>query len=369
LGHAIGSSSSAAAAALVTPSMDYRSSPGLSAGTSGAAGSGAMPVSIPVANQDQALYGGGSRPEKKLEWDAEGWKRRLEEVRKFGKQTGDRYCFKPVFKEVAEHNYQIRHVWRVNRTEYMKWNPENMKRITRLGQEPAITFSSMTTADALLHYAHAGKRVCGLNFAHGTNIGGGYKNGAVAQEEDLCRRIPSLYTSLFTAKNEGFVPYGPTTARSRNDPQRYCDVLWTPGMVVARTGEVDGFSILPTDQQVTVSLVSGAAPNLKFGKPPEFFDPDLVRAAIQNVFVVGRWREPEVNVLILGAWGCGAFGCDPRTMGELFAKVLAEDQLGFLYEEVHFAIPAYGDSNADDFKAAFKAAGLPFRELLGNAAV
>eukprot|EP00971_Amphidinium_carterae_P024440 481992-Amphidinium_carterae.1 len=31
---------------------------------------------------------------------------------------------------------------------------------------------------------------------------------------------------------------------------------------------------------------------------------------------------------VLGAWGCGAFGCDPSEIGGLFGKVLAHDACG-----------------------------------------
>ena len=36
----------------------------------------------------------------------------------------------------------------------------------------------------------------GLNFANAHHAGGGYLRGARAQEEDLCRLMPTLYTAL-----------------------------------------------------------------------------------------------------------------------------------------------------------------------------
>eukprot|EP00438_Fugacium_kawagutii_P017972 Skav223032 [mRNA] locus=scaffold5:1821:20652:+ [translate_table: standard] len=147
-------------------------------------------------------------------------------------------------------------------------------RITGMGQDPEITFSKMTTADALVWFAlrSPGQQVVGLNFANGQQVGGGYKNGAVAQEEDLCRRMPTLYTSLNNAKRETGVHESGARSRSRYAPQ----VLWTPRVCIARASEDLGYELLDEKQQVTVALVAAAAPNLKFADPPEPYDKVLM---------------------------------------------------------------------------------------------
>merc|ERR1712224_11080 len=123
-----------------------------------------------------------------------------------------------------------------------------------------------------------------MNFANGTreHVGGGYKNGAEAQEEDLCRRIPTLYTSLNNGLRANLYPFGPSTCKRRESPNQYSDVLYTDGLVLARHNVGEGYELLPKDQQVLCALVTAAAPNIKSG---EVYDDELVYRAIQNVFI------------------------------------------------------------------------------------
>lgn len=120
--------------------------------------------------------------------------------------------------------------------------------------------------------------------------------------------------------------------------------------------------MLPKDQQVSVSIVTAAAPNRKAG---EFYDTDLMYATIQNIFLAPRRLEPALDTLILGAWGCGAFGCDPWDVARLFARALKSDGLGHLYREVHFAIPSYTpeDHNADVFRNVLTSKGVALSEM------
>lgn len=292
------------------------------------------------------------------QWDAESWKRRLEEARR----TGSRHAVKRVYKEVAENNYALRINWDTPRTMYIAQKDVARERTPRPFSKTSITFSNWTTADAMLHFARdrGGEKVCALNFANGKDLGGGYKTGAQAQEEDLCRRIPNLYSSLFNAKRENLYPYGPGCG-----PKKYSDVLWTPGLTLARASEVDGFDILPPAHQVSASLVSAAAPNLNFADPPDLFDVELLYQTLRSIFIVPRAKSPEITTIVLGAWGCGAFGGDPKAMSELFCKAISEDKLGTLYQEVHFAIPSFSaqDGNATVFKETMRNRGISVREL------
>ena len=108
------------------------------------------------------------------------------------------------------------------------------------GTHPLELIISTMTTDEALHYEatlaqERGTWVNGLNFANGGNPGGGYWNGAAAQEEDLCRCIPALFFSLQQSQKRGSYPFGPRAERTYRDgtpcpdaiPGRYTDVLLT----------------------------------------------------------------------------------------------------------------------------------------------
>jgi len=232
----------------------------------------------------------------------------------------------------------------------------------------SVSFSTWTTADAAMHlarkYGRGAGNICLLNFANGdpNHVGGGYKKGALAQEEDLCRRMPNLYTALLQAARDGHYPFGPSTYGGGNDTARYSDVLVTPDVALARSGEADGFEFLDPQQSSLATVVSAAAPNVAFGG--EIAEPSLTLQAVRTIFVGPKVVQPSLKVLIVGAWGCGAFGGDPVHMSDLFITAMTIEGLGNLYEEVHFAIPAGGhDQHADIFRSALKKAGLRLEEL------
>ena len=61
-----------------------------------------------------------------------------------------------------------------------------------------VCVARIDTATALrtLQSVLGARAVAALNFANAYSPGGGYLGGSRAQEEDLCRLIPTLYTSL-----------------------------------------------------------------------------------------------------------------------------------------------------------------------------
>merc|ERR1712117_908757 len=113
--------------------------------------------------------------------------------------------------------------------------------------DPQYSMSSKRTGDALLRFAAARphNKVCALNFANGERVGGGYLNGARAQEEELCRQFPSLYTSLRRAQDSGGAyPFGPCTFNGGRDAHRYADVLFTSRLVARRGPQKQGYRLL-----------------------------------------------------------------------------------------------------------------------------
>eukprot|EP00929_Paragymnodinium_shiwhaense_P120116 TRINITY_DN91_c1_g3_i1.p1 TRINITY_DN91_c1_g3~~TRINITY_DN91_c1_g3_i1.p1 ORF type:complete len:436 (-),score=63.39 TRINITY_DN91_c1_g3_i1:26-1333(-) len=291
-------------------------------------------------------------------WDHETWLQRWRAAEAAGPEAGGKEM-RQLLREVAKSNYSLvrdgpfaRDVSRTNLVTAL----EARQRLQGSGRDAALTISAMTTGDALLYFAHKDRSsiVCALNFANGEHVGGGYLNGARAQEEELCRQFPSVYTSLSRAKDYGKAyPFGCVAG-----PGRYSDVLYTDQVVARRDNQRSGYRLLSDHEVVSnISLVSAAAPNLKGG---EIWDPEGLKQAVRTIIVTPKLKDPRVQTLVLGAWGCGAFACDPKQMASIFAQVLMADKLNRLYREVHFAIPEFGtDHNAQLWEQTLMACGVP----------
>lgn len=282
------------------------------------------------------------------------------------KAEGDDQAVRRALKAVAKSNYDLMQHERgwasdVSRTELVT-SRDTKHRLQGFGRDPQYTMSGMPTGDALFHFAARGRpnntKVCALNFANGEHVGGGYLNGARAQEEELCRQFPCLYTSLRRAMDHGKAyPFGPATLAGHG-PQCYADVLYTPRLVGRRGPQAEGYRLLePRECLDNMALVSAAAPNIPKG---EVFDDGLVVEAMRTIVAAPRLKDPHVDTLVLGAWGCGAFGCDPQRVAQLFAHVLQSDGMGRLYREVHFAIPG-GNENAQAFERELLRSGIPLK--------
>eukprot|EP00927_Polykrikos_kofoidii_P012701 TRINITY_DN15503_c0_g1_i1.p1 TRINITY_DN15503_c0_g1~~TRINITY_DN15503_c0_g1_i1.p1 ORF type:complete len:405 (+),score=35.24 TRINITY_DN15503_c0_g1_i1:51-1217(+) len=297
------------------------------------------------------------------DWDETDFVARLREARCSGHSKD---AAKRILREVAENNYIHRNRWRVPDTIAVPYQRGMSSRVPIYGANSRVTFSDLTTAEALLVLGKTRREViCGLNFANGSHVGGGYKNGATAQEEDLCRRMPSLYTSLNNASRDGLYPFGPCTCRTPAVPCKYADVLWTPDVVIARADEAKGYAWLPEHEQVSACLVTAAAPNINFAKPPEIDDPEMMCNTIRNILAAPRLMRPEIDTIVLGAWGCGAFGGNPAVIAELFFRVLFQENFQQFYKEIHFAIPRFSkeDLNAKVFLDTFRKHRVPVSML------
>ena len=50
--------------------------------------------------------------------------------------------------------------------------------------------------------------------------------------------------------------------------------------------------------------------------------------------------------LVLGAWGCGAFGNKPSDVAQCFREAIIDEGLGVFFDEICFAI--YGSENGEN---------------------
>ncbi|MCR4597685.1 MAG: TIGR02452 family protein [Acetatifactor sp.] len=191
--------------------------------------------------------------------------------------------------------------------------------------------------------AYKGKKVCVHNFASATNPGGGVTKGSSAQEECLCR-CSTLYFCLNTDKLwNGF--YGPH--RAAHDPIHNDDCIYTPNVIVMKTDEAIP-QIMQEKDWYETSVITCAAPNLR-ERPSNQMNSgdgkDSVKLSSQEQLALHEKRLRRIldiaaaageEVVILGAFGCGAFENDPQAVATAASNVLADYLHAF--ETIEFAI-------------------------------
>ncbi|KAK6523559.1 hypothetical protein TWF281_001540 [Arthrobotrys megalospora] len=195
-------------------------------------------------------------------------------------------------------------------------------------------------------------KVAVLNMASNTNPGGGVLNGSQAQEETLCRRS-TLYPSLLQ-RHFHPLPAGAGVYTS--------DVLVFMNQQYEMLKEADRF---------WVDVISMAAPkrpeltNDKKGYKEQASYEELI-SGVKGMLRLAK--EKGVTHLVLGAFGCGAYGNPNGLVAECFKRVICgrkfgsdgwereEREVWSGIEEVAFAI--YGEDrgkgNLGAFEAAFK---------------
>ncbi|NUP16260.1 MAG: TIGR02452 family protein [Streptomyces sp.] len=177
---------------------------------------------------------------------------------------------------------------------------------------PARTSFEVTGESSLEAARRLGDGTAVLNFSSARNPGGGYLNGAQAQEEALCR-ASALYTCLLGARE--FYDHH----RAHRDPFYTDRVIHSPGVPVFRDDRGDLL-----DEPYPAGFLTAAAPNAGVIRrtTPERTG-ELPRAlAARAARVLETAAAHGYRRLVLGAWGCGVFQNDPAQVAGAFRALL-----------------------------------------------
>jgi uncharacterized protein (TIGR02452 family) len=151
-----------------------------------------------------------------------------------------------------------------------------------------------------------------LVLADDVTPGGCVRAGAGMQEESLFRR-----TALFAHLTPDLYPLAPDEA------------LYARGVPVLLTSEADGFRPLEARPPRHVAFV--ACPGIKMPRltddgrlRPE--DEVTLRRKVRLILRVAR--EEGHDEVVLGALGCGVWGCPPRHVAQIFAEEVVAGGFG-----------------------------------------
>ena len=218
------------------------------------------------------------------------------------------------------------------------------------------------TIDCALELKAHGLNPLVLNNASDFHPGGGFLKGSSAQEEECFRRT-TYCMSLLTPE-----------VKRKHYPLQGTRCLYSPKVVVFRGSRAERYYIFKWKDCVALSFLAMPAlrhPHLlksvymqdkpvrdalghtTVQKVPvtvwqmNATDTQLMLSKIRMIFAVARAHGHDS--LVLGALGCGAFGCPPAQVATLFKQVIGE--YDGVFREVVFAVLSGGkDSNFTVFK-------------------
>ncbi|VTT99504.1 Uncharacterized protein OS=Syntrophobacter fumaroxidans (strain DSM 10017 / MPOB) GN=Sfum_2178 PE=4 SV=1: DUF2263 [Gemmataceae bacterium] len=186
-----------------------------------------------------------------------------------------------------------------------------------------------TTLEACRSLVAAGLNPVALNFASARHPGGGFLNGARAQEESLCR-ASGLYPCI-----NGNAMYRYHATLSGGWYSNYA--IYSPGVPVMKDDAGDLLDEPHSCAFVTAPAVNAGVIRDRDRGPIA----DEMRERIEKVLAIMAGHGHDAAVL--GAWGCGVFKNDPEVVAQLFAKSLSGRFHG-AFARVVFAVL---DSSAD----------------------
>lgn len=184
-----------------------------------------------------------------------------------------------------------------------------------------------------------------LNFANAHHPGGGFLIGARAQEEALCRGS-TLYASISSEKAKEIYRYNNTHPSAVESDY----MLLSPEVCVFRD-----IGCEPLERPFMAAVITAPAPNRRGAAL--FASEDRIRETfLRRIRIILRVAaDGGCGNLVLGAWGCGAFGNDPLMVAECFRTALVEDGFGRAFATVVFAV--YGKPDGPNLRT--------FREVFG----
>ena len=206
-----------------------------------------------------------------------------------------------------------------------------------------------------LHKENPDAKIAVMNFANAFHAGGGVVHGAGAQEECLCR-TSTLYPLLYRRTlRDSYYKYH----HDLNTPKASDSLVYTEGVIICKTDE-DLPKRMPREDWVKVDVITIAAPDLRDKSNQyaplagggtsmnhaELFGYHVKRA----IHMLTCAAAKGADILVLGAFGCGAFRNDPEVVARAYKTALQE--FPRVFRRIEFAVycPPGGSQNFDIFK-------------------
>lgn len=217
-------------------------------------------------------------------------------------------------------------------------NPVTYDRHCEISVIDADTISAAWSANS-----EPSSKIAILNFASFRHPGGGFMTGAMAQEESICH-----HTNLYNALVAQQVWYDENEHITNRCLYQNRAILTYDVSIIAR-GIGD---FVPIENVFQADFLTCASPNAGAAQKKGVSDEKINRAIEERVsYAVGLLAGRGYTHTILGAFGCGAFRCNPLVVAEAFRESVEKSANAF--DKVIFAIPDGNNGNLRVFKDVF----------------
>ena len=188
---------------------------------------------------------------------------------------------------------------------------------------------------------YIGKKTAVLNYANNHSVGGA-PFSAGAQEESLCR-CSTLYPCLKAMERPFYRKHQNDYRAGRLTNLGNDDLIYTPDVTVFKTDErtepIEPV-LMHHQEWYRVNVITCAAPQFERNNThyPDGYEALIAKRIKRILDVAARERN---QVLILGAWGCGAFGNSLPVVAKAFLDLLPH----YNFETVEFAMSSGDGTN------------------------
>ena len=263
-------------------------------------------------------------------------------------------------KNIISKSIESQHFYKENEDLHKKVKDYTVKN----NDKNNIEFQKQKTIESALYYLNKEKnnpRIAILNFADWTLKGGLVKSGLKTQEESICR-CTTLYQNLIADNVKDYYENHRKACGGKNKQHEARakandDLIYSPNVQIIKD-DVNDWNVKDLEKNTnrSISVITCAAPwnitcGIKFTNK-EIFDIHYKKAKrILDVSI-----NDNVDIIILGAYGCGDFYNNPEYVAKAYKKVLIEEGYQKYFKKVVFAIPIINNDfkNYNTFFKVFK---------------
>ena len=221
----------------------------------------------------------------------------------------------------------------------------------------AVRILKMSTLQGA-HYlfqSHPASTIGVLNFASATKPGGGFKNGASAQEESIARSS-TLYLSL---QSRQATPFYESHLRDNRGGYYSHAMIYSPSVAIFRNDNGEWLCPYQVDIITSPAVNAGLVRKLRYGRWP---DPERKILSVMRERmgrILALFERSGIKNLVLGSFGTGVFQNDVGSLAKIWGELLVGPEARFAnsFDQVIFAIP--DGSTERKFSMGYNAASNP----------